>query len=324
MILVTGASGLVGNYLCRELERTGRDFKAMVRNKELAAKFTDINPDKFVQADLLDIYSLESAVQDCNIIVHCGAIISFNPSDYHYMNKVNVEGTRNLVDMALKYQISNLIHISSISAVASHKGQKVVDESVQWPGSTKPSYYGISKHQAELEIWRGFSEGLKVNILNPSTLLGPGDWSRSSTRLFKYVWDENPFYTAGYLNYLDLRDFVSVIIRFLDDKPYNERFLINGGRISYKEFFEKIALSLGKKAPTVKAAGWMVKVAILKEWIKSKITGNPPLITSETAQRGKSDITYDLSRLKKVIDFKFRTIDESIDWTCAELQKIYI
>ncbi len=320
MVIITGASGLVGSYLCIQLQKKNIPFKGIIRKGSSLHLLQEIHPENLVYGDLLEPESLEEHLAEASIIVHSAAIISFDPTDYPLMNQVNIEGTRDLVNLALKYPIKKFIHISSISAIPLNKSEDIATEKNTWPGSSQPSQYGVTKFHSEVEVMRANAEGLPTIILNPVTILGPGEENRSSTRLFHYVWEEKKFYTAGNLNFLDLRDFVEVIITFIENDIVNEKFIVNGGQISYFDFFKMIAKYFNKKAPTIKATPFMLEIALFIEWFKSKITGRPPLVTRETAMRGNSNVIYDTSKLLKVVPISFRSIDDTVKWTCSELK----
>src|SRR5690606_4767935 len=128
-------------------------------------------------------------------------------------------------------------------AFGKDKLSEVITEESQWKESELNTAYAESKHLSELEVWRGHTEGLSVAIVNPSVILGPLNWNKSSTRLFKYVWDQNRFYPKGFINYVDVRDVAEVSIKLLEGEVNGRRFILNAGQLSYKDFFEKIAIA---------------------------------------------------------------------------------
>lgn len=320
MILVTGASGLLGSFLCKELQKENIPFRGLIRENSNLELLSGIDPSNLVKGDILDPVNLDQQLQDCRKVIHSAAVVSFNPSDKEWMYRVNIEGTSNLVDLSLKNNIEKFIHISSVSAVGVNKGPESSDEDSPWPGASQPTRYGLSKYQAEVEVFRGEAEGLSTLILNPSTILGPGESQRSSTQLFRYVWDEKKFYSKGLLNYVDIRDLSEIVIKFLNTEIHGERFLVNAGTISYKDFFEHVAKSFNKRAPKRKVNDLLAKLVVGIEWARSKVTGKPPLITAETAAKSKSRVEYVSTKLIDKLNFQYRPIDESIQWTCQVLK----
>lgn len=121
---------------------------------------------------------LEEALVGIDAVIHGAAIISFDKRYVNKMYETNVLGTADLVNTCLKLGIKDFIHISSVAAIGRKAGQKKITEKDRWEDSKYDSIYANSKHAQELEVWRGAQEGLKVKILNPSVVLGPGIWGQ--------------------------------------------------------------------------------------------------------------------------------------------------
>lgn len=321
MILVTGANGLVGSFLCKELIDKGYKVKALVRaNSDTTLLKNFIDKIEVRIGDLNDIGSLIDAAKDVECIVHTAAIISFWPKRNDEMFQTNVEGTRNIVNVALEYNIKKFIHISSVAAIGRKLSDLTITEKNTWEESALNSHYAATKHQAELEVSRAVEEGLNVVFLNPSIILGPGLKGTSSVRLFEYVAKQNKFYTEGYINYVDVRDVVATILFFIENQANNgERFIINGGISSYKDFFDAIARTLNVKSPQIAAKSWMRNVAWRILAIKSFFTGKEPLITKATARVASHKFEYQSDKLKKVSNIHFKPLQETITWTCNSL-----
>lgn len=309
-ILITGITGLIGSALAKLLHQQGWDVYGLVR-KPIALPYG-----QSIVGDVLDIVSLEGAMKGMDYVVHAAAVVSFAPRERDLMYKVNVEGTANVVNSALTTSsIRKLLFVSSIAALGRPfplvEGT-ILKEDQKWEESPHNSHYAISKFQAECEVWRGHAEGLPVLILNPTIVLGEGNWHRSSTQLFKYVYEERPFLTPGYLNYVDVEDVCRAILLGLESEISGERYIINGGHISYQEFFEKIAHLFHKKAP-----GWMMRkswLAILwrLEAVRSWILGSNPLITRETALSASLQMRYSSDKLIQRFSFAFTPLDQTL------------
>ena len=173
-IFVTGATGLVGSYLVRHLLAQGKNnIRALRRsesNTKLVADFYDLVT--WVEGDILDLPSLEDAMDGVQQVYHCAAMVSFEPRNVARMMKVNVEGTANVVNTAMFRGVEKLVHVSSIAAIGRNLRQPDVTENSKWQRSPINSNYAISKYLAEQEVWRGSVEGLAVGIVNPSVEIG--------------------------------------------------------------------------------------------------------------------------------------------------------
>jgi dihydroflavonol-4-reductase len=325
--LITGVTGLVGSAVAKELLSQGCQVRALVRDISSASKVAALS-DKIevVEGDILDIFSLEKAFEGVDYVVHAAAMVSFSPKERDQMYKVNVEGTANVVNVCISSKIKKLCFISSVAALGrpaqnlSKTGEQIqIDENQKWENSETNSHYAITKYLAECEVWRGQAEGLSMVILNPSIVLGEGDWTRSSTQLFKYVFDEKPFYTQGFLNYVDVLDVAKAAGLLLFSDIQNERFCISAGLVSYKTFFESIADSFGKKRPGIEVKPWLMNIIWRFEAVKSWITGRAPLITKETAKTSRLKILYRNDKVKKALRFEFRPLEDTINRVCGYL-----
>lgn len=324
MILVTGANGLLGSFICKELLHSAIPFKALVRHNSDLTLLEDISTDTLVYGDLLDEEAMEEIVQQVECIIHSAAIISFHEKDKGLMHQVNVAGTRSLVNLALKYNIRHFIFISSVAALGRPGKTGVVDETNKWVESKWNTNYGESKYLAELEVWRGSEENLNTAIINPSLVLGPGDWHRSSTRLFKYVWDENKYYINGQLNFVDVRDVASIVKEILIKKITGQRYIVSAGHLSYSKFFQMIAEKFHKKAPykQVNTFSILLVLAIGKLW--SVLTGKRPLVTKEAVQSASTQISFSNAKIKSELNFNFTSLEDTIEWTCNNFLKKYV
>jgi dihydroflavonol-4-reductase len=321
MILVTGSNGLLGSFVCHELVSRGYQVKALVRkdsNTDLLK--TILDRIEVHQGDLNDAGSLVDAMVGVQYIIHAAALISFWPKMKELMFQTNVEGTRNLVDVALESNIKKFIHISSIAAIGRKPLDTIISEKNTWEDSFQNSNYAVTKHQAELEVFRAVEEGLNAVILNPSIILGPGTHGSSSVRLFNYVQQENKFYTDGYLNYVDVRDVVNSILFFMGDEfKSGGRYILNAGIITYEDFFKRIAKKINRKAPSICANAWMRQFAWRLYRVASFFTKKEPLITKETARVASHKIEYQSDKIKKTSGIQFRSLDDTIEWTSEKL-----
>ena len=158
-------------------------------------------------------------------------------------------------------------------------------------------------------------------ILTPSTVVGPGDWHRSSTQIFKYIWDQKNYYTDGLVNYVDVRDVAEIAFRLTIDELQGERFIVNAGHISYKDFFGKIAGVWQKKPPQTLIKPWQSRLFWNMSRVYTFFTGQKPFITRETANIANQKFKYSSSKLFKSLDYSFYSLEDSLEWTCEHLRK---
>ncbi len=194
MILITGATGLLGSFICRDLLQKGYKVRAIKRQHSRMTLLEDITDQiDWVVGNMDDTAFLDEALFGVEAVIHGAAIISFDKRDEPAMFKTNVQGTADLVNACLKAGIKNYTHISSVAALGRKPNQIKINENDRWEGTVYDSIYSRSKHLSELEVWRGAQEGLEVKIVNPSVVLGPGIWKKGSTSVFKFAFDEKAF-----------------------------------------------------------------------------------------------------------------------------------
>ncbi|NJM25636.1 MAG: hypothetical protein HC859_09230 [Bacteroidia bacterium] len=197
-----------------------------------------------------------------------------------------------------------------------------MNENNTWLKSPLNSTYAESKYESELEVFRGFEEGLNAVILNPSLILAPAAWNRSSARVFKYVWEQRRFYIDGRLNYVDVRDVAVAVARFLNHDATGERFILNAGTITYQDFFKMVGDLFNKRPPSVKVSPGLLRMMARVEHVRSRLFGTDPLITRETARLAQASFFYDNAKVRKTLNFDFKTIDSTLNWCTQEFQKI--
>jgi dihydroflavonol-4-reductase len=322
LVLVTGGTGFLGAYIIKELVEKGHAVRAIRRN--VAAPPPAFIPDniwrrvEWVQSDILDVAGLDEAMVGVDAVIHAAAFISFTAKDRGRMFKTNIEGTANVVNTALAREIKRFVHISSVAALGRTGNGETVTETRTWEESKRNTQYAISKFRGEMEVWRAIGEGLTAVVVNPSTILGYGDWNSSSCALFRSAWREFPWYTEGINGFVDVRDTAKVIVRLLDSEVAGERFIINGDNWTFRRIFETIAAGFGKKPPTREATPLLAGIAWRVERLKSLFSNRPTLLTRESARVAQSSTSFDNSKiLQQLPGFAFTPLDRSIRDACG-------
>jgi len=324
-VLVTGANGLVGSFICRELLTHGHQIKATRRASSDLSLVKDIEDQiEWIETDLSEAIFWDAYLKDVDAVVHAAAIISFDKRWEKQMYKTNVKGTADLINTVLKTDITNFLLISSVAAIGRSPEQLEITEADRWEDSAFDSIYARAKYLQELEVWRGAEEGLQVKIVNPSVVLGPGQWEdHGSTSVFKYAYDEKTYHPEGSINYVDVRDVATAVVKLLSSDIKNERFILNADNIPYEKFFSEVAIRFGKKAPSKVPKSWMLRIGVIAEWLRSRLTGQQALITKETALLSKSHFHFKHDKIAKALGFNFRPLSETLDWCVEELKKAH-
>lgn len=321
-ILVTGATGLVGSCLIEMLLKQEKNVKALYRSVIPSFPFTD--KVKWVKGDILEIDSLGDAMKDVHQVYHCAAIVSFNPKLKALLNKSNIEGTANVVNTCITAGVEKLLHVSSVSALGRIRENAIIDETMNWSEDTSNSEYGKTKFLAEMEVWRGIGEGLKAVMVNPTIILGPADWEKGSSAIFKNVYKEFPWFTDGVTGFVDVQDVAKAMIMLMESDISAQRFIISADNISYGDLFTMIANAFGKKPPYKKVTPLIAEIVWRLEALKAGFSGKQPLLTKETARTAQAKVYFDNKKLLQFLPtFQYSDMQQTVQRVCAAYKQKY-
>lgn len=325
MIFLTGGTGFLGSYLLTELVQRGYPVRALRRDHHAVPFY--LSPEiaekvEWVSGDILDVVCLDDQMKGCNCIIHAAGLVSFYPADRNKLWKVNIEGTANLVNAAVSNNIPDFIHISSVGALGRSEHAEMINEEKKWEHGHRQSNYAISKYYAEMEVWRGMGEGLTPIIVNPSTILGYGDWNKGSSAIFKTAYQQFPWYIRGSNGFVDVEDLARAVVLLMESQIRNERFIVSAENWDYRHLFNRIADGFQKNHPSKEATPFLAGIAWRAEKLKSFFNGKKPLLTRETAAIARKKSVFDNSKLLKTLPgFQFTPLENSIRNACARYLK---
>ncbi|CAM3317295.1 NAD-dependent epimerase/dehydratase family protein [Aequorivita lipolytica] len=330
MILVTGGTGLVGSHLLyfllkenasvRAIHRKGSDLQSVKKvfslyTSEVNALFKKI---EWIEANVTDVTALSVAFKDITKVYHCAAFISFDPSKYSILKKVNQEGTANIVNICLANRVEKLCYVSSVSTFGNSLNNKLINEETPWNPDQKNSVYAITKYGAEMEVWRGTQEGLDAVIVNPGVILGTSPDGGGSGVIIALGASGIPFYPSGAMGIVDVTDVVRAMILLMDSEIKNEQFILVGENVTYQEILSKLALHFGKKPPTIKLSkGFMFFFSGI-DWLSNKLFNTKRRIVKATVRSMFKTSFYETSKLKKALDFTFTPTTETLERVANE------
>ena len=320
-ILITGATGFVGSYLLRYLLHEGyRDLRA-IRRKSSSTALLGPAADKveWAEGDIVDPVFVEEAMSGIKKVFHCAAVVSFSPRQASQMMRTNGEGSANIVNAALYEGIDKLLHVSSIATLGGVRNGLKLSEKDIWQRSRFNTQYGVSKYMAEQEVWRGMAEGLSVGIVNPSIILGSGKWDEGTALIFKKASEGLSFYPEGATGFVDVRDVARFSVQLMESQIEGQRFILNAENQTYKWLLESICHHLSTTPPSLKATPLMQAVAWRLEWLRSRLTGKPQILTRETTSQSNYTFSYENARSLQAFPFTYHPIVDTIAATCEQL-----
>ncbi len=304
-VLVTGASGFIGRRLAGELARRGYEVACLVRRTSLTGPLEGL-PIELVLGDLGDTSSLGRAVTGRDRVFHlAGAVQALDEPAFH---KVNVEGTRNLVEACLRSvpRPDRLVFVSSIAAAGPNPSERPADED----GSPRPvSAYGRSKLEAERVVLAAAAQ-LPVTVVRPPNVLGPGSKELDQAirllrwRIVPAVGDERPRTSL-----IDVDDLVEALILAAERPESRGRtyYVTDGRAYSWPEITSALAEELGVRGPKVRVPFWVQLLAARLAEAAARRTGRPPRLTRAIVRAGRDGFwIYDGSRIERELGFRPR------------------
>ncbi len=329
MILVTGGTGLVGSHLLLNLLQSGNKVKAIHRNnsdlgavkkvfeyylpeEEAAFLFSEI---KWHPASITDIPALSEAFENITNVYHCAALVSFNSKDTAALRKINIEGTANIVNFCISLKVEKLCYISSVATMGLSIGEKFITEDFTWHPEKDHSEYAISKHGAEIEVWRASQEGVPVVILNPGVILGPGFWDKGTGQIFKRVYNGLNYYFPKITGFVGVKDVANLAVKAMDSAAENEQYIVVAENLSFKEIFDEVAKSFGKQPPQKSLKPWMIYLGWLYQSIASFLFGTKKQLSKRDHKSLFQHSLYSSEKVKKEFSYKFLPVKIVIEET---------
>ena len=329
MILVTGGTGLVGCHLLYSLVNENKKVRALHRknsktdsvrkvfsyySKDYKKLFDKI---EWIEGDINDITSLDVAFQNISEIYHCAAFISFSNQDFNAMKKINVEGTANMVNTAIDNKVDKFCYVSTIAAIGERKNM-LIDEECEWKENNNP--YSKTKHDAELEVWRGISEGLNAVIVNPGVIIGSGYWRRGSGAFITQISRGMNYFPPGKTGFICVKDVVKIMRELMDKNIFSERFLLVAENWTQKDFINSVCNYLNLKSPLKKASKSIMILGLILDAARSFFLNKRRRLSSAIIKSSHSKNEYSNKKISSVLNYKFKMVEKSIKVTCENFK----
>ena len=324
MILVTGATGILGRVIVLELLKQGKKVRATKRKSsnindvKHSFQFYTENPEEFfnkiewIDVDFDDIDSLKTALINVEEVYHCAAKVSFHPDDRKEMYHSNIVGTRNLLFACENSSVKKFCFVSSVAVLDGTDENGKVTEDSNFNPKLHHSKYAKSKHFSEMEVWRASAEGLKTVIINPGVIIGSGNWQSSSGEIFG-TFEKFPYAMSGSSNYVDVRDVANIAIALMERNIFGERFLIISENKKLVEVANLIRQKLGKSQAKV-LPKWILNVGYVLNLLLGWLIPPLRLLNRINIQAVTSHHLLSNNKIKDRLDYQFIPITESIDF----------
>jgi dihydroflavonol-4-reductase len=278
-VAVTGASGFLGNYLCRTLTNTGNSLKVLAHNN--ADEFAEMGAE-IIYGDILNKVTLVELVEDADVVFHLAAVLSIGEKSRSLVHEINVRGTQNIIEVCQSQKVRKLVHFSSITTLQTSGANKLLDESAPLIKASS-SAYDSSKAEAERLVLHAAEEGLDAVTLNPTAIIGPYDSQPSylGQALIQIYQNSLPMLVSGGYDFVDVRDVIEAAIQAASKGRKGERYIISGNWLSLKDLAKMIERITGKKTTNIFAPILLARMGLPFIQLIAKFNGSQPLYTSE-------------------------------------------
>jgi dihydroflavonol-4-reductase len=288
-VLVTGATGFIGSNLVHHLLQQGDQVRVLVRRSPTTKLLKDL-PIETCVGDVTSSESLVKATCGVEAVYHVAGVVSYWPPRRRWQHRVNVEGTRNVIDAAVRNRVRRLVYTSSIAAVGFRKDDQVADEDTPWNWAPYDIGYCNSKHLGEREAQRGSELGLEVVIVNPALVFGSRDVNWNAGRMFKMVAERSKIRGVdGWTTTCDVDDVCTAQIGAMQHGLPGRRYILGGEARSYPSLIREIADVMGKSVAVETVPYPLAQAAAHATYALSLVTRKEPALTPElvrmTAQR---------------------------------------
>lgn len=322
MVLVTGGTGFLGAQVIDQLLNLNTRVRATKRShSRIPALLEDRVGLEWMEADVQDYFAMEEAFKDVSQVYHCAAHVSYDPSQAALMQEVNVEGTAHVVNLCVQHQ-ARLVHVSSIAALGQHPEGDDTSEADLWEYDAGLSAYSVSKYESEMEVWRGFSEGLKGVIVNPSLIIGASAGNKGSGAIFHLLKKGLAYYPTGSVGLVDVQDVARAMIQLMARPDISgERYIVSHVNMTHRELLAQCSTYLNRPAPTRKATPTLLEIA----WRGAKLIGwvrnRKPALTKESARISSKKLRFTNKKLVDALQFTFKPMEQTLKEICEQVQQ---
>jgi dihydroflavonol-4-reductase len=315
MVLVTGACGHIGNTLVRKLLELGEKVRALVFPGEDTSSLDGLAVEQ-VRGDVCDRKSLDDAFTGADTVFHLAGMVSIIPGRKDLLYRVNVIGTRNIVDACLSHQVTRLIYTSSVHALPDlPKGMSITESSGFSPISAFGEY-GKSKAAATLEVFDGIKKGLDAVICCPSGVIGPNDYkpSKMGQCLLDFVSGRLKLSLDGGYDFVDVRDVATGEIAAWKKGRTGETYILSGEKISVMQILSLAAYQEGLEPPKFSIPYFLARIGA---FFMTLFAGKKkePLLTTDSLSILRSNYNFKNEKTVSELGYKARRLDETISDT---------
>lgn len=313
MILVTGAAGHIGNALVRLLSSKGEKIKALVLPGENTQSIENLGIE-FVEGDILNSERLYTVLDGVTDVFHLAGVISIMPGKHEHLERVNVQGTENILTAAVKAGIRRLVYTSSIHAIKRVPQGKIIDENLPFDAQNPYGAYDRSKAKASILVQKAVSMGVDAVIICPTGVIGPYDYRGSEIGqvIVDTIKEKPQFYIEGAYDFVDVRDVADGMVKAWQKGRSGESYILSGEKISIIEIIRKVQLFSGLHLPVLRIPTPLAKFTSHLAPLYYRITHTKPRFTPYSIEVLQSNCEISHEKATQELGYHPRQLSESI------------
>lgn len=312
MILVTGATGHVGNVLVRELLAQKQQVRAMVLPNDNCVSLEGLDVER-VAGNVLDPASLDRAMEGVDVVYHLAGIISILPGAETLMRRVNVDGVRNTAQAALRAG-ARMVHTSSIHAFKRMPHGICIDEHIPFAPDSPAGAYDRTKAEGTLAVLETVEHGLDAVIACPTGIIGPYDYldSEMGNVIRNFAQKKLHFLVKGAYDFVDVRDVAKGLIQAADRGRTGETYILSGARIEIAQIKQVVQEFIGIHTPHVVAPMWLADLFARIAEPFYRLTHAIPKFTQYSLRTVRDNCDFSHAKAETELGYKARPLHESI------------
>lgn len=311
-ILVTGATGFLGYYIIQELFTNSE--ASLVVLKRTSSEYQQLRPFEsrisYIDGDLNDIFPLLQLLDNIDIVIHAAASLASSADSFEKLYNDNVEATKNLVDLSLMCNIEKFIFVSSASVFGKSELHAITETSDDYPTKSKP--YAHTKYLSELEVWRGYNEGLNISIINPTQILGAGNWSYSSPKMIHTIGQGHKKYPSGSNGFVDVRDVAKMIHLAINNTKSGSQFLCTGHNSTYLDIIKSLCNKLKIVTPSSPISKGDITFARIISFLNRFLPMKKSGFGIENLVKSTKKVTYSNAKSCSQFEMQYTPLDDTL------------
>ena len=323
-VLVTGATGFLGNNVVRSLLANGKQVRVLVRGGKRRPSLTGLDVE-IARGDVSDFDAVHAACSGVDAIVHCAARVQIGGSNRELFQKVNVGGTKSVCAVARAGNIP-LVHVSTVNALAVGSATSPANEDTPLSGNEVPAQYVVTKRESDNVVRNAINDGLAATIVHPGFMLGPFDWKPTSSQMLHAVaknWGR--FTPRGGCSVCDARDVSDAIVKITANYPSARSYVLAGVNLTYLELWRSMARVVGAWQPRIRVDRVTAAIAGRVGDVVERL-GRDSVVNSMAVKMGNQFHYYSSLRAEQELGYRNRELVETIQdawhWQVHERPKL--